>query len=117
MSRWAVFAWLAACATPGAPIASDPPTIETIWQQVIRPGDLIVAVPGTGGYTDLGAWIDAAYDPAHPSALPVIDGRVEINPIVLEQAIAAATRAGLSSTEIEAGAVALGLWGSGATKP
>ena len=99
---------LAACA---APHASEPPQpIDVVWGESIQPGDTIVAVPGTGGYTLLGAYIDAA-------SPPVIDWHTnhDLNPIVLEQAIGAAERAGISDADIEGGAVSFGLWGAGVT--
>ena len=95
---------LAACTDPVPPVAKPSP-LDAIWSESIRPGDLIVAVPGTGGYTDLGVFIDRS---------PTLDGRVDVNPIVLEQAIAAAQRAGI---DVESGAVTLALWGTGATRP
>ena len=109
---------LVAACTAEPPPPDLPQPLDVVWGQSIRPGDVIVAVPGTGGYTLLGAFIDAAVDPAQPDAPPVIDQRTtpDLNPIVLEQAIAAAQRAGLSDAEIEQGAVAMGLWGAGVTK-
>jgi hypothetical protein len=110
--RWtAVF--LCACATPGAAV-DEPNPLDAVWGQAIRPGDMIVAVPGTGGYTTLGAWIDAAVDAEHP--IPTVDGRTNINPIVLEQALGAMRRAEFTNLEIATGKVTLALWGAGVTK-
>ncbi len=100
---------VAGCAGPAAPAPEPPLPIDAIWAASIRPGDLIVAVPGTGAYDNVGQPIDAANG-------AVIDGtNPQLNPIVLEQAIAAATRAGFSSDDLAAGAVTLAVWGSGAT--
>jgi hypothetical protein len=109
-------AWLAVlgCGTTPEPEPDPPPLLDTVWGAAIHRGDLIVAVPGTGGYTGLGALIDNAVDPTQPG-LPVVDGR-GVNAIVLEQAIGAAQRAGFSTAELEAGAVTLGLWGAGVVK-
>ena len=103
-----------ACATtPPGPEPEAP--IDAIWGQTIRAGDLIVAVPGTGAEGNLGARIDAAIDPADPTAPPLVDPRVDsaLNPIVLEQAIAATERAGFSDDEIASGVVSYALWGAG----
>src|SRR5512140_3279447 len=74
---------------------ATPALIDVVWGQTIHRGDLIVAVPGTGAYSGTGKWIDAAVDPADPNTPPVIDAvaNPQLNPIVLEQAIAAARRA------------------------
>jgi hypothetical protein len=102
---------LAACEVAAPPGPSAPDPTEQIWAEGIQPGTLIVAVPGTGAYDDVGSIIDA-------SGSGVLDWRTNhgFNPIVLEQAIAAAQRAGLSNADIEAGAVGIAIWGSGATK-
>lgn len=89
----------------------EPQPIDVIWGESIQPGDTIVAVPGTGGYTLLGAFIDAAApDPIDQRTNP------SLNPIVLEQAIAAAQRAGIADADLEAGVIHFGLWGAGVTK-
>jgi hypothetical protein len=111
----AVAVLVVAGCTSAAPPAPEPPLpIDAIWGASIAPGDLIVAVPGTGAYDLLGKIIDdaAANGPV------LVDERVtpQLNPIVLEQAIAAAQRAGLSDDDIAAGAVTIGLWGAGVTK-
>ena len=110
---FAVLGCLAGCAATG-PADALPQPLDVVWGMSIQPGDLIIAVPGTGGYTGLGAWIDAAVDAQHP--IPTIDGRANVNPIVLEQAIAASQRAELTNLEIADGTVALALWGAGVTK-
>jgi hypothetical protein len=107
---------LTSCADdPGAPhVYPDP--FEQVWSETIRPGDLIVAVPGTGGYSTLGKPIEDQIDPAQPNAVEV-DGRTLLSNVeVLEAAIAAAQRAGISDAELESGVVTIGLWGSGITK-
>ena len=117
MRRLAVLVVLAACAAEPAP--PDPPApLDVIWGEAIHPGDTIVAVPGTGGYTLLGAFIDQAAATAPAGTTPVIDWHTnhDLNPIVLEQAIAAAERAGISDADLETGALSLGLWGAGVTR-
>ena len=105
----------ACTAEPGSePEYPDP--FETVWSETIRSGDLVVAVPGTGGYSTLGKVIEEQVDPSQPNAVEV-DGRTLIaNVEVLEAAIAAAQRAGIADSELEAGVVTLGMWGSGITK-
>lgn len=96
---------LVGCTDPKAP-PPGPLPIDLVWSASIQPGDLIVAVPGTGAYTGLGAYLDQS---------TTIDGRTNhgLNPIVLEQAIAAAQRAGIADVDIEGGAVELALFGAG----
>jgi hypothetical protein len=94
---------LAACATtPASPVAPLP--TDAIWAASIHPGDLVVAVPGTGAFDSLGTFIDQS---------AVIDRRAnpDVNPIALEQAIAAAQRAGVDPAAVE-----LAVWGTGATQ-
>src|SRR5882672_1286980 len=109
---------VAASCVADDPVPVDPPPdpLDTIWADSVRANDLIVAIPGTGGYTGLGAIVDAAVDAQH-TATPLIDARVthDFNPIVLEQGIATAQRAGFTSSQIEAGSVTLALWGAGIT--
>lgn len=105
-----------ACTDDAALPPEYPDPFEQVWTETIRPGDLIVAVPGTGGYSTLGQPIEEQVDPAQPNAVEV-DGRTLISNVeVLEAAIAAAQRAGFTTTDLERGAVTLGLWGSGITK-
>jgi hypothetical protein len=114
-----VRAWLAivlagcAAAPSPAPGGDAPTPLDRAWAS-IRRGDAIVAVVGTGGYTLLGAMIDAAARRGSPA---VVSQQIDpsTNPIVLEQAIGAAQRAGLSDQDIETRAVSLGLWGAGVT--
>src|SRR5258706_8119618 len=114
MRAFAIVALLVGCADQ-APVEPElPQPLDAIWSRSIMPGDLIVAVPGTGGYTGLGAFVDAGVDAQHP--IPMIDGRIDVNPIVLEQAIAAMQRAGFDDAAITGGAVTIGLWGAGVTK-
>jgi hypothetical protein len=97
---------VAGCAKSPHPAPEPPLPIDAIWAASIQPGDLIVAVPGTGAHDNVGQPIDAAGD-------AVVDARADaqLNPIVLEQAIAAATRAGISTDDLT-----FALWGSGATR-
>lgn len=111
---------LAACAVagPADPVdLGDPPAevegpADEVFQRHVRVGDLIVAVPGTGSKQTLGDAIERAV----ASSPPIADARDRgFDPIVLEQAIATAQRAGFSDGEIESGAVTLALWGAGTT--
>jgi len=107
---------LAGCAVDdGAPTPSGPDPFETVWADSLQAGDLIAMVPGTKAYDYLGKTLDAL-----PDAEPVVDVRAVMpladDAIVFEQAIAAAHRAGLSDAQLEAGAVAFGLWGAGFTR-
>ncbi len=96
-----------------APTDPGPTPFERVWTEAIRPGDVIIAVPGTGGFSTLGLPIEQQIDATHPE----VDGRTLLKNVeVLEAAIAAAQRAGISDAELEAGAVTLGMWGSGITK-
>ncbi|MEO8701363.1 MAG: hypothetical protein ABI867_15050 [Kofleriaceae bacterium] len=113
------FSWLllAACASEGVPTPPENDAFSRVWTDSIRSGDLIIGVPGTGGYDTLGAYIEAPFDPAHPEVLVDFDGRAYVGSIeVLEGAIAAAERAGFTPDALEAGEVTLALWGAGITK-
>jgi hypothetical protein len=115
--RALVLVALAVSCTTEAEVPELPDRFEQVWTETIRPGDLIVAVPGTGGYDTLGLAIEQAIDPEQPEAVPVLDGRTVIaGADTFEGAIAAATRAGLTGPELEAGAVTFGVWGAGITK-
>jgi hypothetical protein len=107
--RAIAFVLLAACAADSAP---DPVTVdlfEQAWSESIRPGDLVVAIPGTGIYSDLGASIDAKADGDVP---PTIDANTKVNVVeAFEGAIAAARRAGVDPATVE-----LAVWGAGITK-
>ena len=108
---------MAACSVSEPTADPLPDPLDVVWGENIGPGDLIVAVPGTGSYQWLALPIDGAIDPAHPTTPPLIDGvAVEGDGITLEQAIGAALRAGFSATDLEQGAVTFGLWGAGITK-
>jgi hypothetical protein len=106
------------CATDDpAPVDPGPSLFERAWSETIRPGDAIIAVPGTGSFTTLGALIEQRIDPAHPDLPPDIESRdllQNVEPI--EGAIASAQRAGISDADLEAGAIRFGLWGAGFTK-
>jgi hypothetical protein len=104
--RLALIGLVAACAAE-----SDPPPVyddpfEAAWSSSIRPGDAIVVVPGTGAVSGTGALIVES-----GGVLIARDHLVFVDP--LEGAVAAAQRAGLSDDEIEGGAIAFGLWGTG----
>ena len=107
---------LASCAADPAAPPDYPDPFEEVWAGTIRPGDLVVAVPGTGGYSTLGKPIEDQIDPERPNAVEV-DGRTLLSNVeVIEAAIAAAQRAGISDADLEGGVVTLGIWGSGITK-
>ena len=105
---------LAACDTEPSS-APEPPALDEIWTEAIRPGDVVVMVPGTKSYDLLAAPIEAM-----PGPIPLVDVRtntdVANDSIVFEQAIGAAHRAGISTADLEAGALTFTLWGSGITK-
>jgi hypothetical protein len=105
-----------ACATdPEPPVPPGATELQRVWAETIRPGDAIVAVPGTGGYSTFGVHVEAVIDPARPG--DVFDGRTYEGGVnTLEAAIASARRAGISGEELEAGAVDLAVWGAGITK-
>jgi hypothetical protein len=102
---------LVGCAT--ADTGPEPPPVdlfERAWTESIRAGDSIVAIPGTGMYTDFGIRVDAAV--TQPGEIPMIDGREYVSVVeVLEGAIAAARRAGVDPQSVE-----LAIWGAGITK-
>lgn len=113
---------LSAALASGCVVAVDAPPepplpvpIETAWLESIHRGDLIALVPGTGSYDYLPATIEPL-----AGDRPVVDVRafpkVADDAIVFEQGIAAARRAGLSSADLEAGALTFGLWGAGFTR-
>jgi hypothetical protein len=115
----AVVAVLAGCATNSIESGTPPPQpIDTVWADSIRAGDLIAMVPGTGSYQYLGAPIEAVAASTN-STSPTIDVRqnatVAGDAIVLEQAIAAAQRAGFTAADLEAGKLTFGMWGAGFT--
>lgn len=108
---------VAACTDVALPPEDPPDLFEQVWGETIRRGDVIVAVPGTGGFSTLGVKIEELIDPAQADATVVFDGRTAVlNVQVLEEAIAAAQRAGFTEVDLEAGAVTLAMWGSGITK-
>jgi pimeloyl-ACP methyl ester carboxylesterase len=109
MRTAALMVLIAACATESTPIDPPPDPFELAWSESIRPGDLIVGIPGTGAYSGLGARIEAMHGDVEGSS--IIEAAE-----VLEGSIAAARRAGISDADIEAGAVELGMWGAGITK-
>jgi hypothetical protein len=114
--RSALALTLAACAAEPA-MPDQPGPLETVWGESIRAGDLVVAVPGTGAYTLTGATIDEVAAATPAGSVPLVDVRVKpFNSINLEQAIAAARRAGFFDEEIEAGRVHFTLWGAGVTR-
>ncbi len=108
-------ALLLACAACTDPVAPPPPgelPEERVWADTIRPGDVVVIVPGTGSFTGLGALIEAEIDPANPTEPPLFDAReylINVDP--LEGAVAATRRAGLDANQ-----VTYAMWGAGITK-
>ena len=99
----------AACAAESAPEAPPVDPLARVWSDSIRPGDLVVAVPGTGIYSDLGAPLDAKADGASP---PKVEAKRNVTTVnALEAAIAAVRRAGVDPTTVE-----FGVWGVGITK-
>lgn len=107
--RATLFLLLAACATEAEPDVAPIDPFEVVWADSIRPGDLVVAVPGTGIYSDLGASINAKADGATP---PTIEARRIVTTVnAFEGAIAAVRRAGVDPTTVD-----FGVWGMGVTK-
>src|SRR5262249_50942301 len=93
-----------ACATDEAPAPSLPQPIDQIWAEAIRPGDMIVLVPGTGSYDYLAVTIEAMAGD-HPLVDVRAHQKIADDAVVFEQAIAAAHRAGISNAQLEAGAL------------
>lgn len=107
--RALAFLLLAACATESEPETPTVDLLDRAWSDSIRPGDLVVAVPGTGMYTDFGTAVDNAVDGTEP---PLIDALRHVGAVeVLEGVIAATRRAG-----VDVAAVDLGIWGAGISK-
>lgn len=116
MKRAAVLL-LAACATGDEQPTPIPDTdlLELAWQESFRPGDLIVAIPGTGGYSALGRFIEEQVDPA--DAASFFDGRSRAKDVqAMEAAIEAAHRGGITDAQLEAGEIDLAIWGAGITE-
>jgi hypothetical protein len=110
---------LAGCAAQSTESGTPPPQpIDTVWADTIRDGDLIAMVPGTGSLDALATPIEAVAAQTH-STSPIIDVRqnatVAGDAVVLEQAIAAAHRAGYEQADIESGNLTFGMWGAGFT--
>ncbi len=82
----------------------------------LRPGDLVVMVPGTSSYDYLGGPIGAL---GSGDDDPIVDVRqvqqVADDSVVFEQAIAAAHKANISVADLEAGTVTFAMWGAGFT--
>lgn len=106
----ALLALVAACVEPQTPMSAGPAPLEVVWSQRLHLGDVIAMVPGTGSYDMLGKTIDAL-----PGDEPVVDVRALVpvaeDAIVLEQAIAAAHRAGIDPSTLT-----FTLWGCGFTR-
>src|SRR5256885_12036288 len=100
---------VAACATEPTPPAPPQP-LDVIWGDAIRPGDVVVMVPGTKSYDLLAAPIEALGGDD-----PLVDVRanesIANDAIVFESAIGAAHRAG-----VDPATLTFALWGSGITK-
>lgn len=88
-----------------------PQPIDTIWADSIHAGDMFALVPGTDSYDYYAAVIDPLHDPV------VVDvrksKRIADDAIVIEQAIAAAHRAGIPNAQLEDGTIRFGIWGVG----
>jgi hypothetical protein len=100
---------LVACATD-AVVMPPSPELDRIWSEAIRPGDLVVMVPGTKSY-DLLVTPIQAMGGDNPRVDVRQNATVADDAIVFEQAIAAAHRAGVDPTELT-----YGLWGAGFDK-
>jgi hypothetical protein len=112
--RRALLVIAAGCATDPTPAPEPPDLLAEAWASAVAPGDAVVAVPGTGTYSDLSVHIHAAVDPANPDVPPTIAGRAHVGAVeVLEAAIAAAQRAGRTNEELASGAVTFAIWGAG----
>jgi hypothetical protein len=115
-------AWLgsllvvAGCALgDGEAPAEAPAKLDAIWAKTIRPGDVVVLIPGTASVDYLAAPIEAL-GVAHPVVNVREHDRVREDAVVFEQALAAAHRAGISNEQIESGELTFLLWGAGITK-
>jgi hypothetical protein len=109
MRALAVLLLAAACAAESEPPPPAADSLERVWADSIRPGDLVVAIPGTGIYSDLGASINAKADGATPPTVTASKIVTTVN--AFEAAIAAVRRAGVDPTTVDFGA-----WGVGITK-
>jgi pimeloyl-ACP methyl ester carboxylesterase len=105
-------ALIAACASSDRPAPPLPDPLEEAFASSLRPGDVIVLVPGTGARDYLGAPIDALPGDV-PTADILANESVRTDAVVFEQAIGVAERAGLSREQIENGDVTLLIWGAG----
>jgi pimeloyl-ACP methyl ester carboxylesterase len=106
-------AFTLACAAGGQPPTPPGPT-QVDYTTAIRPGDVMVLVPGTGALDYLGTPIEAIGGDD-----PIVDVRenatVAGDAVVFEQAIAAMHEAGISAAQLEAGAIPFVIWGCGFT--
>jgi pimeloyl-ACP methyl ester carboxylesterase len=109
---WFLASLAAGCAATEPPGPDLPDPLAEAFTLSLRPGDVILLVPGTGARDYLGAPIDAM-----PGEVPTADvlasEPVREDAVVFEQAIGVAERAGLSREQIENGDVTLLLWGAG----
>ncbi len=107
--RAIAFLLLAACAADPAPDPVKVDLFDQAWAESIRPGDLVVAIPGTGIYSDLGEAINAKADGLVP---PKVDAATKVSVVeAFEGAIAAARRAGVDPATVD-----FAVWGAGITK-
>jgi hypothetical protein len=110
--RWIASALLLAGCMADEPAGSDlPPPIDVVWGQTIRPGDMFVLVPGTGSFDYYAAVIDPLPDPVTVDVRE--NEKIADDAVVIEQAIAAAHRAGIANTMLEDGTITFGIWGVG----
>ena len=103
--------------TADEPVGPElPRPIDTVWARTIHPGDLFALVPGTGSFDYFAAVIDPMPD-AVPEVGARTDPKIADDAVVLEQAIAAAHRAGIADAQLEDGTLQFAIWGVGFTGP
>lgn len=110
MKLWAPALLLAGCMTEET-VADPPPPIDTVWAAKIHAGDLFALVPGTGSFDYYAAAIDPLPEPAVVNVRE--NEKIADDAIVIEQAIAAAHRAGIPNNQLEDGTIRFGMWGVG----
>jgi hypothetical protein len=88
-----------------------PQPIDVVWARSIHAGDMFVLVPGTGSYDYYATTIDPMADPVEINPRTMVP--IANDAIVLEQAIAAAHRAGIPNEQLEDGTINFGMWGVG----
>jgi len=93
------------------PLPDPPQPIDTVWADQIHAGDMFALVPGTGSFDYYAAVIDPLPEPAVVNVRE--SEKIADDAIVIEQAIAAAHRAGIPNAQLEDGTVRFGIWGVG----